>query len=64
VFRLGDFLTYRVVSETLGRIVVEIRENTNAGVDHMGTRTRRLLVSWRAGTGGQPPTTISITTAR
>jgi len=64
VFRLGDFLTYHILSETPGRVVVEIRENTNQGVDNMGTRTRRLLVSWRAGAGGQPPTTISVTTAR
>ena len=64
VFRLGDFLAYHILSETPGRVVVEIRENTNQGVDNMGTRTRRLLVSWRAGAGGQPPTTISVTTAR
>jgi hypothetical protein len=65
VFRLGDFLTYRILSEARGRLVLEIRESVmNERTGDIGTRVRRLLVSWSAGAGGTPPATLSVTAAR
>jgi hypothetical protein len=65
VFRLGDFLTYRVLAEARGRLTLEIRESTmNAGTGAIGSRVRRLRVSWTAGAGGAPPATVNVTAAR
>ncbi|MEA3046327.1 MAG: hypothetical protein QOJ53_659 [Sphingomonadales bacterium] len=65
VFRLGDFLTYRILSEARGRVVLEIRDSVmNERTGDIGTRLRRLLVSWTAGAGGAPPATVRVTSAR
>ena len=61
VFRLGDFLDYRIVSERRGRVLLEISESVmDAGTGRIGTQRRRLLVSWRAGPDGAPPALVSI----
>ncbi|MEA3031487.1 MAG: hypothetical protein QOG13_2812 [Sphingomonadales bacterium] len=65
VFRLGDFLTYRILSEARGRVVLEIRDSVmNDRTGDIGTRIRRLLVSWTAGAGGAPPASVRVTSAR
>ena len=65
VFRLGDFLGYRILSEARGRVVLEIRESVmNERTGDIGTRMRRLLVSWTAGADGAPPATVSVAPAR
>ncbi|MEA3042630.1 MAG: hypothetical protein QOH47_468 [Sphingomonadales bacterium] len=65
VFRLGDFLTYRILSEARGRVVLEIRDSgMNERTGDIGTRIRRLLVSWTAGAGGAPPASVRVTSAR
>jgi len=64
VFRLGDFLTYRVLSEARGRVVLDIRESVMNETGDIGTRARRLLISWTAGRDGVPPASLSVTTAR
>jgi len=65
LFPIGDFLAYRVVAETRGRLTLEIRENVyNQETGEMGTRTRRLRISWTAGRDGQPPASVSVTAAR
>lgn len=65
VFRLGDFLTYRVVAETRGRLTLEIGENVmNQGTGEISTRTRRLLISWTAPADGQPPASVTVAAPR
>ena len=65
VFRLGDFLSYRIVSEARGRVVLEVRESVmNDNTGEIGARVRRLLVTWRAGAGDEPPAAVSVTAAR
>jgi hypothetical protein len=65
VFRLGDFLSYRIVSDARGRVVVEVRESVmNERTSEIGARVRRLLVSWRAGVGDEPPSSVSVTAVR
>jgi hypothetical protein len=63
VFRLGDFLSYRILAETPGRLTLEVRESFMDDVaGDIHARTHRLLVAWRAGAG--PPATVSVTAAR
>ena len=63
VFRLGDFLSYRILAEAPGRLTLEVRESVlNEASGEIGARTRRLLVSWRG--GGGPPASVTVTAAR
>jgi hypothetical protein len=65
VFRLGDFLSYRILSEAPGRLTLEVRESMlNEATGDIGARTRRLLVSWRGGSGSEPPASVTVTVAR
>jgi hypothetical protein len=65
LFSIGDFLAYRVVAETRGRLTLEIRENLyNQATGEVGSRTRRLRVSWTAGRDGEPPASVNVTAAR
>jgi hypothetical protein len=62
VFRLGDFLSYRILADAPGRLSLEIHESVmNQRTADIGSRVRRLAVSWTAGRGGEPPATISVT---
>jgi hypothetical protein len=64
IFRLGDFLSYRIVGEAPGRLTLEVRESVlDEASGTIGARTRRLLVGWR-GRGGEPPASVSVTAAR
>jgi hypothetical protein len=64
VFRLGDFLSYRVLAEAPGRLTLEVRESVlDQGSGEIGERTRRLLVTWR-GPRGEPPASVSVTSIR
>ena len=65
VFRLGDFLSYRILAETRGSVTLEVQESVmHQSTGTIGSRTRRLLVSWTAGRGGEPPAAISVAAAR
>lgn len=65
VFRLGDFLSYRVLAETPGRLTLELRESVmDQRSGAIGARTRRLLVSWMTGPAGEAPASIGVTTPR
>lgn len=65
VFRLGDFLEYRVLSEAPGRVDLELRESTppDAG-GAIGERTRRVIVGWAVATDGSAPPTVTVTPAQ
>jgi hypothetical protein len=63
VFRLGDFLSYRILAEAPGRLTLEVRESVMApGSAAIGARTRRLLVSWRSAAGA--PAAVSVAAVR
>jgi hypothetical protein len=65
IFRLGDFLSYRVLSEAPGRIGLEVRESVmNQATGNIGTRVRHLAVSWTAGRSGAPPVSVSVAAGR
>lgn len=62
VFSLGDFLSYRVLSEAPGRVDLEIRENTLNNGD-IGTQTRYVIITWTETADGAP-TAITVTPAQ
>lgn len=65
VFRIGDFLSYRVLSEAAGRVDLEVEESTHdEATGQIGSRKRRLIVGWAAPTDGSPPTTVTVTPAQ
>jgi hypothetical protein len=65
VFRIGDFLDYRVLSEAPGRVDLEIDESTlNAATGTIGSRKRRIIVGWALATDGAAPSTVTVTPAR
>lgn len=60
VFRIGDFLSYRLLSEAPGRLVLALSESVmNQRTGTIGSRTRRLAVSWTV-RGDAAPATISL----
>lgn len=65
LFKIGDFLSYRLVAQAPGRLTLEIRESVmNQRTTEIGSRTRRLTVSWTAPADGSPPATVNVTPAR
>jgi len=65
VFRIGDFLTYRVLTDSPGRVDLEIQESTmDAQTTEIGSRTRHLIISWTPGADGQAPSQVQVTPAR
>jgi hypothetical protein len=64
IFKLGDFLSYRVVSESRGRVLLEVNESVmNDASGEIGSQRRRLLVSWTPGANDEPPTAVTVATA-
>lgn len=65
VFRIGDFLEYRIVSETRGRVLLDVHESImNEATGEIGSRHRRLAVTWTASGAQTPPTAVTVATAR
>lgn len=49
VYQIGDFLSYRVLNETPGRIDLEVEESTiDPATSEIGSRKRRMIVSFTA----------------
>ena len=65
VFRIGDFLDYRVLSESPGRVDLEINESVmDEATGDIGSRTRRIIVGWAVATDGSVPATVTVTPAQ
>ncbi len=65
VFRIGDVLDYRVLSESPGRVDLEINESTmDEATGTIGSRTRRVIVGWALAADGSVPATVTIAPAR
>ncbi|WP_125257099.1 hypothetical protein [Brevundimonas fluminis] len=65
VFRIGDFLDYRVLSAGPGRVELEIDESTmDPETSEIGSTTRRLIVGWAPGADGAAPVAVTVTPAR
>jgi len=64
IFRIGDVLSYRIVAETRGRVLLQVTENVMNDSGEIGTRSRRVAVTWTAGAAGAPPASVRVATAR
>lgn len=65
VFRIGDFLDYRVLSEAAGRVDLEIEESVHDEASgQISSRTRKVIVGWTAPTDGSAPATVTVTPAQ
>lgn len=64
VYRIGDFISYRVLSDSPGRVDLEIQESTmNPQTSEIGSQTRHLIVTWAHGPDGAAPEAISVAPA-
>ncbi len=65
VFRIGDFLAYRVLSESEGRVDLELDESVlDDASGQISSRKRRVIVSWMYGRHGETPRSVTVTPAR
>lgn len=65
VFRIGDVLDYRLLSESPGRVDLELRESTlDEASGTIGSRTRRVIVGWALAADGSVPATVTVTPAQ
>lgn len=64
VFRIGDFLDYRVLSSTPGRVEIEVDESVmDPETSEIGSTTRRLILGWAPGADGAAPEAVTVTPA-
>ena len=65
VFRIGDVLDYRVLSESEGRVDLELRESVmDEATGQIGDRTRRVIVGWPIAADGSAPAEVTVTPAQ
>lgn len=65
VFRIGDFLDYRLLSESPGRVDLELTESTmDEASGTIGSRSRRVIVGWALAADGSVPATVTVTPAQ
>jgi hypothetical protein len=64
VFRIGDFLDYRVLREEAGRIDLEISESVmNPDDGAISSRKTHLIVTWTPGPDDTPPPQVIVAPA-
>ncbi|MBU1383964.1 MAG: hypothetical protein KKG14_08450 [Alphaproteobacteria bacterium] len=65
VFRLGDVLDYRILSQRAGRVDLELRESVmDEATGQIGDRTRRVIVGWPIAADGSAPAEVTVTPAQ
>ena len=65
VFRIGDVLDYRILSQRAGRVDLELEESVmDEASGRIGSRTRRVIVGWPIAADGSPPAEITVTPAQ
>lgn len=64
LFMLGDVLDYTILGEAPGRVDLEITESTmDEATGDIGTRKRKVIVTWTPGEGDTAPATVNVTPA-
>jgi hypothetical protein len=63
IFRIGDFLDYRLVAQRAGQVTLAIQENTVSRSTTIGVRSRRLTITW-AVRGDTVPARVIVRDAR
>ena len=62
VFRIGDFLDYRVLRAAPGVVDLELTESVmDPATQQIGSQKRRVVVGWTPGQGGAAPTAVTVT---
>lgn len=65
VFRIGDVLDYRILSERAGRVDLELQESTmDEASGRIGSRSRRVIVGWPIAADGSAPAEVTVTPAQ
>ncbi len=60
IFRVGDVLEFHILSDSPGRMLLQVRENVMNSDTEVGEATRRVLVTWTPGRDGAPPATVRV----
>lgn len=64
VFQLGDFLDYRILSETPSRLDLELQESVyDEASGNISSRTRHIIVTWTRDDRHNPPSELTISAA-
>ncbi|MBN8528573.1 MAG: hypothetical protein J0M36_05015 [Caulobacterales bacterium] len=62
IFRIGDFLDYRVLRAAPGVVDLELTESVmDAATQQIGSQKRRIIVRWTPGEGGAAPSAVTVT---
>lgn len=62
VFRIGDFLDYRVLRAAPGVVDLELTESVmDSATQQIGSQKRRIIVGWTPGANGAAPTAVTVT---
>lgn len=65
VFPVGNFIDYRILSDTQGRVDLEISETTiDEATGEMGSAVRRVIINWTPATDEAPPAAVTVTPAQ
>lgn len=65
VYQIGDFLDYTVLSQSNGRVDLDIHESDyNEATGHIGDRHRKVIVQWTQGADDAVPTAVTVTPAQ
>ena len=65
VFRIGDVLDYRILSQQAGRVDLELEESTmDEASGRIGSRSRRIIVGWPIAADGSAPAEVTVTPAQ
>lgn len=65
VFRIGDVVDYRILSQRPGRVDLELEESTmDEASGRIGSETRRVIVGWPIAADGSPPAEVTVTPAQ
>ena len=65
VYKLGDFLDYRLLGESSGKVDLEVTESTyDPAASVFGSRTRRIVVTFAVGPVGDQPVHVRVAPAQ
>jgi len=64
VYSLGNILDYTVLASDIGSVDLDLHESVlDEATGEIGSRHRKVIVSWTPGDDGAPPTNVTVTPA-